>query len=89
MVTTDAASARKAKTSTRKRLVVASRRSTKLRSWTRTTKPRGASAAKGIAVVWSCPPGTENPEDQVAQVVADSGAGADLGPEALARKRRG
>ena len=65
----------------RKRLAVASRRSTKLRSWTRTTKPSVASVATGIAVAWTCPPGTENTEDQVAQAVgAESGPGRTSGP---------
>ena len=45
--------------------MVASRRSTKLRSWTRTTNPSGRPpSASGTAVAWTCPPGTEKTDDQ-------------------------
>ena len=87
----DAASARKPKASTRNRVVVASRRSTKLRSWTRTTNPRGRSpVTTGIAVAWTRPPGTENTDAQVVQATAGEPASRRTsGPGARTRAGRG
>ena len=68
----DAARARKPKARPRKRRVVASRRSTKLRSWTRTTKPSGRAVhrASGTAVACTWPPGSGKTDAQVVQAAA-------------------
>jgi hypothetical protein len=53
-----AVAASRPKASSRKPCVVASRRCTKLRSWTSTTKPSVSSpSATGIALTWTSPPG--------------------------------
>jgi hypothetical protein len=60
MVTAEAAAARKPKARRRKRSVLASRRSTKERSCTRTTNPIGWPPSNtGMALTWALPPGSE------------------------------